>query len=246
MDFIEKSYKEMIYYEIPFFNENKNVKTIFTSRIGFNKGNILNNLALLFDEPENKIVFSNQVHGNNISIIKDINFYNETEKPKGVDGLLTDKKNIVLATVHGDCVPLFFFDKKRKIIGLAHAGWRGTLSDIGGKMISLMKREFGSELSDIIVGIGPSIGPCCYEVGEEIYESFVGKHLFLIECFERKEGKYHLNLWRSNELLILRAGILKQNIVNSCLCTSCHNDRFYSYRKERTMERMAAGIKLMG
>lgn len=72
-----------------------------------------------------------------------------------------------MVTVHGDCVPLFFFDKKRKIIGLAHAGWRGTLSDIGGKMINLMKREFGSELSDIIVGVDLLSGPAVMKSGKK-------------------------------------------------------------------------------
>lgn len=181
-------------------------------------------------------VFSDQVHGDRIVYVDQQYRGSGITKPvqvEGVDGLITDKKHVALVTFHADCVPLFFLDPVRDVIGLAHAGWKGTLLQIGASMVRRMQEDFSSDPADILVGVGPSIGPCCFEVGADVYEEF--RKVFgrrsqqLIKPAEDPEKRY-LDLWKANELSLLDAGVTKQHLTVTDLCTKCHPDVFHSHR----------------
>src|SRR5574344_399436 len=127
-----------------------------------------------------------------------------------------------------DCVPLIFYDKKNHIIASSHAGWRGTVAKIGVQTVDLMMKEFDSKSKDIIVLIGPAIGKCCYEVGEDVKNK-------LLQTIDEKEhklvcDKMNIDLKKINELQLRGIGVEK---IDTCdYCTSCRSDLFYSYRKE--------------
>jgi len=151
---------------------------------------------------------------------------------KSVDGLITDKENVTLVTYYADCVPLFFFDPEKHAIGLAHAGWRGTVAKIGTKMVAAMTREFGSQPCDIIAAVGPSIGPCCFEVDTPVYEEFAKQtELHPQEFIQNKDGgKYMIDLWEANRRILLEAGVSDENITVAGLCTKCNADWLFSHR----------------
>ena len=152
------------------------------------------------------------------------------------DGQITDVPGITLISQHADCVPLYFWDPKRRAIGLSHAGWKGTLLDIAGCTVRAMAEAFGSKPEELFAAIGPSAGPCHYEVDEpvirkaaEIFgEEIEGLTPVLLPS--RKPGHAYLDLWQANRQLMLRRGILDQRISMSGLCTICHQDLFFSHR----------------
>lgn len=149
------------------------------------------------------------------------------------DGLVTNVPGICLVTFYADCVPLFFVDPVKKAIGLSHSGWRGTVGKMGKVTVEKLVKEFGSDPKDILAAIGPSICQDCYEVSEDVIEKF--KEAFAAslweELFYKKEnGKYQLNLWRANEAVFEEAGILKEHIAVTNLCTHCNPDLLFSHR----------------
>lgn len=183
------------------------------------------------------MVFSDQVHGDRILYVDQQDRGKGITKPKemeGVDGLITDKPQVCLVTFYADCVPLFFLDPKKKVIGLAHAGWRGTVLEIGKKMVQRFQNDFGCKPEDILAGIGPSIGPCCFEVGPEVKAEFA--RVFpawreeIILPAENPEKSY-VDLWKTNRLILESAGVLPQHITVTDLCTKCHAEYFHSHRR---------------
>jgi YfiH family protein len=161
------------------------------------------------------LVFSKQTHTTNVRVVT------EADKGKGfvrerdytdVDGLITNVPGITLATFYADCVPLFFVDPVKKVIGLSHSGWKGTVGKIGKVTVEMMREQYGSEPKDILAAIGPSICQSCYEVSEDVivqfreaFDSSLWQELF----YAKENGKYQLNLWRANELIFEEAGILR-------------------------------------
>lgn len=192
-----------------------------------------------------------QVHGNDIEIItaekRGRGRFTLEDAIPNVDGILTNNPDILLTSFYADCVPLYFFDPVKKVIGLAHAGWKGTVLKIGEKMIETMNHSFGSNLDDIKVAIGPSIGQCCYEVNDQVIAPLNSAINFIPEeaIIYKENVHYDLDLKKINEQIIKKAGILPKNIEISSLCTSCNPDIFYSYRKEHGKTgRMASWIGL--
>jgi len=183
-------------------------------------------------------VFCEQVHGTRVAVATPMLYNEGTVHPEGVratDGLIADTSDVVLATIHADCVPLFFLDTVRKAVGMTHAGWRGTLGDIAGETVRRMQAEFGSNPSDVLVGIGPSIGPCCFEVGADVAAEFAAAMPYATDCIQPSAtdaGKAYMDLQRVNELLLLRAGVRAENIETAGLCTKCHDELFYSHRRD--------------
>ncbi len=207
--------------------------------LGFSRGDqpesVMENyrrISYVSDICSSDMVFSDQVHGDRIVSVdqRDRGRRDLTE----VDGLVTDKPQVCLVTFYADCVPLFFLDPVKKAIGLAHAGWRGTVLEIGRKMVLRMNREFGSRPEDILAGIGPSIGPCCFEVGPEVKAQFVNAfpawQAEIIRPAQDPEKSY-IDLWRTNELILRRAGIREEHITVTDLCTKCHSEYFHSHRR---------------
>ncbi len=243
MAFIEVKYKDFVYYEIEEFNDTELVKYFFTTRIGFSHEEFLKNISEIMNVPIKNIITLKQVHGKDL-----LNMYN-TDKLKfaqenimEADGIITNIKDLVILTFHADCVPVAFVDKSKKVIAVSHAGWKGTLENISGNTVEKMVEKYNSNPKDILVGISPSIGCCCYEVGKEVYEKFNEEYNFIENIFKIKNNKIYLDLWKTNELQLLNKGILKENIYISNLCTSCNNNIFYSYRKEKGINRRMASV----
>ena len=173
---------------------------------------------------ERDLYFINQVHDKNIRIINEASINNVED----YDGLITNVPGKVLCTCYADCVPLLFFDTANNVVASVHSGWKGTIKLIGQETVLKMKHEYNSKPEDILVGIGPSIGPCCFEVQEDTYDQFRRK--LPIGAFE-DEGKLFVDLWNSNIYMLTQIGIKRENIECKGICTSCHSSRFYSYRK---------------
>lgn len=204
--------------------------------------NIFDDLGKILGLNDDRIYRAKQVHGKEIIIIG--NQDNKTIGQEEADGFITKVKGIALCTYHADCVPIYFYDKGEDVIGIAHAGWKGTLNNIAGVIIDNMVKEYGSNLSNIVVAIGPSIGACCYEIGEDV-EKLFNETFDNPEIIIDKNEKIYLDLWKVNYINLLDAGIKEGNIYQSNFCTACNLDTLYSYRKEKaTKNRMIAAITL--
>ncbi|GFN35982.1 peptidoglycan editing factor PgeF [Tepidimicrobium xylanilyticum] len=233
-----------IYYQFERFNELNYISHLFTTKIGWGDSKI-DILSDILDVARDRIISVKQVHGTDILIIGR-EFDNVEISKTSADGLITNIPNIVLTTYHADCVPLFFIDLTNKVVGLAHAGWKGTFENIAGRMLDRMKEVYGSDYREILVGIGPSIGSCCYEFGEDLADKFDERYKEFSNIIEQKDGKLYLDLWKLNYLLLTIKGIPERNIILSNICTSCNTEVFYSYRKEKgTKGRMIAAIGLV-
>ncbi|MDP4105646.1 MAG: peptidoglycan editing factor PgeF [Bacillota bacterium] len=153
---------------------------------------------------------------------------------KGIDGFYTDEKGILLTLCYADCVPLFFMAPERGMIGAAHAGWRGTVKQIGAEMVELWGME-GIRPQQIFVTIGPSICKKCYIVDNRVIDLVQN---ILVDVEEKpynlvKEDEYCLDLREVNRLVLLKAGVPEENITLTGYCTSCDQDKFFSHRRDR-------------
>lgn len=205
--------------------------------------------ALGYDET--RLVFSDQVH------LTHFHKVTKADCGKGIiresdiketDGLVTDEPGIPIITFYADCVPLFFYDPVKKVIAMAHSGWRGTVERIGAKMVSYMEKEYGSRPQDIVCAIAPSICQKCYEVSEDVALRFleVFGNGFGDELLYRKEnGKYQLNLHRACEITLLEAGIAKEHLDVTDLCTCCNPDVFFSHRASHGRRGNLAGVMMI-
>ena len=138
---------------------------------------------------------------------------------------------MVLCTQYADCVPLFFLDPVRRAAALSHAGWRGTAARIGALTVERLCGDYGCRREDILVGVGPSIGFCCFEVDAPVFEAFAGMAEFGPSCGrDDRNGKYHVSLWEMNRRILLAAGVREEHITVTDLCTRCHPDVFWSHR----------------
>jgi hypothetical protein len=179
------------------------------------------------------LVFSAQTHTTNVKTVTASDRGNgilRANSFKDVDGLMTSDANTALVTFYADCVPLFFLDPKKRIIALAHAGWKGTVNGIGMVTVKKMQNEFTSNPADILAGIAPSIGPCCFETDEPVYSLFERKGLENCVCETGNEGKRNIDLWKANEELLKLSGVKAENIETMGICTKCSPDTFYSHR----------------
>lgn len=143
----------------------------------------------------------------------------------GVDGLITQEKNLPLAVFTADCLSVFLFDPKNKVVAIVHCGWKGTYKKISEKAILKMRKSFNTKPENLIVGFGPSIRKCCYEVGKEF------KNYFAQDLIRRK-NKFYLDLADINLKQMIKNGVNKKNIFDSKICTSCETKEFFSYRRE--------------
>lgn len=165
-----------------------------------------------------------QVHGGSIARIG--GGTSLKEKIPSCDGAITDTRGVPLVVLTADCLPIFLYDPVKDAIGIAHAGWRGASEGIAKNIVNAMKDEFGSKAGEIIVGFGPAIRQCCYEVKKEFLMHFQG-------TIAKMAHKYYFDLTGENANQLLSAGIRSGNIFDCDICTSCRNDEFYSYRKEK-------------
>ena len=184
--------------------------------------------AIGFDHT--KLVFSNQIHETRIHKVTKEDC---GKVMKDRDGLATNEQGIPLYTGYADCVPLFFYDPVEKAAALAHSGWRGTVGRIGAKMVQFLENEYGSKKENIIAAIGPSICRSCYEVSEDVADEFK-KELTGHDAKEflddKGNGKYQLDLWKANEIILTEAGIRPENLDITDICTCCNPDLLFSHR----------------
>lgn len=244
------------YLSFPMFRDTGLVTDGFSTRLGGVSEGCFSSLNLSFDRGDDRaavaenfrrmgealgvrcedMVLSQQTHTTNIRIVTD------EDRGKGItrerdytdiDGLITNVPGICLVTTYADCVPLYFLDPAKKVIALSHSGWRGTVGKIGKKTVELMHDKFGSDPADILAAVGPSVCQDCYEVSADVIDRFrevfdrsVWEELF----YEKPDGKYQLDLWKANEKIFLEAGIRKEHIAVTNVCTHCNSGILYSHR----------------
>lgn len=239
---------EVVYLTFPVFDEIPWLVNGFSTRLGGVSEGHLSSMNLGFerhDRPENlkenfrriagaigfepeNLVCSAQTHTTNIRLVTEEDRgrgYTHVRGWRDVDGLVTDKPDLVLEGSFADCVPLYFVDPEHKAIGLSHSGWRGTAHRMGEATVKRMVREFGSDPAKIIAAIGPCICKDCYEVSADVAEQFPES------CVKAEpNGHYLLDLVGANEEILQAAGIKKKNIYRSNLCTCENADLLFSHR----------------
>lgn len=252
----EKKYKEVVYLSFPLIEQTGLVKHGFSTRIGGVSEGVFSSMNLGFQRGEEKekvrenfrrmaealgsktehMVFSQQTHTTNIGKV------GAEDRGKGiirpldytdVDGLITNEPEVMLVTFYADCVPIYMVDMKNRAIGLCHSGWRGTVGKISQEMLKTMKEAYGTEPKDVIAAIGPSICQDCYEVSEDVVEQFaavMGENPLSEIAYRKDNGKYQLDLWRANELWLEEAGVPKNQIQTTDICTCCNETGLYSHR----------------
>ena len=173
-----------------------------------------------------------QVHGKEVVC---------TSKPRPIsmphikaDAILTDQPGIILLMRFADCVPILLYDPIRKVVGLAHAGWKGTVEQVAAETVKTMSEMYGSKPGNILAAIGPSIGPDHYEIGEDVQDkinkTFGQDASEMLHHRNGKESPSRLDLWRANEIVLTNAGV--NHIETAGICTACHVEDWYSYRGE--------------
>lgn len=236
--------------------KHKNIIHCFTTRNGGVSKNEYKSLNMAFNKNDNKenvyenfkrvskvigidienMVFTNQVHDNKIKIV------NENDRGKGivkksdivgVDGFITNVKNVALVTFYADCVPVYLYDTARNVIGLVHSGWKGTVKEISKVAVQKMKQYFKSNYEDIEVVIGPSIGKCCFEVDQDVFEEFQKQISWSSLYCEKVEPKWYIDLQAIIKKSLILEGIQEKNILNSGVCTKCNKDLFFSHRGDK-------------
>lgn len=160
-----------------------------------------------------------------------------------VDGLITNEPGLVLATFYADCVPLYFVDPVHKAIGLSHSGWRGTVARMGQKTLEAMGEAFGTKPEDVYAAIGPSICQDCYEVSGDVAEAFYKEFNDVFSKYavngenpiyeDNSNGKYQLDLWKANEIILLEAGIKPEHLAVTNICTCCNEKLLFSHRASK-------------
>jgi len=260
---------EIIYFTVQGFDEHGGVVHGFSTRHGGVSSSPFASLNLGFhtgDDPEavkknrlrfcsalgieaREMVTAEQVHGDHVQVVRVDDSGAGALTPKGslsaTDAMITQDKAPLMA-FFADCVTILIYDPVAKAAGIAHSGWNGTVLQVGAKTIKAMVKEFGTRAADCLIGIGPSIGPCCYEVDERVIEKV--KQVFpywqdLVE--EKRPGHWNLDLWAANRQSLIEAGVSAENISVSDMCTKCNQDLLFSYRGESgTTGRLAAVIRL--
>ncbi|MDR0405688.1 MAG: peptidoglycan editing factor PgeF [Clostridiales bacterium] len=245
----------IIYLSVPSFERAGLTRHAFSTRVGgvstgeaatMNFGsnrkdteeNIKKNFQLLFsavgigDRPP---VMAGQVHGDGVYIAGEAD---AGKRIAGADALVTNVPGVALCTFHADCVPLFFLDPVKRVIALAHSGWRGTRRNIAAKTIRNMEAAFGCRPSDLLAAIAPAIGVCHMEVGQEVAEEFDEKYI-------TRTDKPRLDLPLLCRDQITEAGVSARRVTMSNICTYCRNDLFYSYRGDNQKTGSMAAVSML-
>ncbi len=201
------------------------------------------------------LTLGRQIHGNQVSIVR------RQDRGRGQppafdaipdsDGLATGSASVALGTIVADCVPIILYDPDAPALAVIHAGWRGTVQTIAARAVELMQAEFGTEPSHIRAGIGPSIGPCCYEVGSDVIDLWASSGVGAWSgATAERQPRPHFDLWSANRMVLEQAGVESSRIEVAGLCTRCHGDRFFSHRSamagERPRGRMIMVAQLAG
>lgn len=189
-------------------------------------------LARAFGSRLEKLVTVNQVHGADLLVIDTPNpDYSHFLKLE-CDGIITNQPGVMIGVCVADCAPLLLLDPVKGVAAALHAGWKGTAGKIAQKGVEALVSLFGSEPAGILAAVGPAIGRCCYEVDGPVRDAF-GREGWEEYAAESGDGKWRLDLAQANVHQLLEAGIPRDNIETSELCVSCHQDTFFSYRRDK-------------
>ena len=229
----------------------------FRFGIGDTDDNVRENYRRIFEAlgiPQGAEVFTQQTHTTNVrvataedrgtGIMRDVPYTD-------IDGLVTDVPGLALTIFTSDCVPVYLYDPVRKAIGVCHAGWRGTVGGISAKTAELMKDTYGCDPANIHAVIGPSIGPECFEVGEEVaaeFEKAFGESVILRRepaGTQEEQPRPHVDLWLANKLSLMSAGLTREHISVCGLCSMCHPDIVFSHRATAGRRGSNIGILMM-
>lgn len=245
---------DLLYYSFPAFDRVPFVRHGFSTRLGGISEGVFSSMNLSFTRGDDetavrenfdrfcaaigvdseRVVVSAQTHTVNVRNVTAADCGRGITRERGytdVDGLITDEPNVVLCTQYADCVPLFFVDPVRRVVATSHAGWRGTAGGIAAVTVERMVSDYGCRREDILAAIGPSIGPCCFEVDTPVYTEFAKLPFFDETCYAPKGGdKCHIDLWEVNRRWLQNAGVKADNITSTDLCTRCRPDVFWSHR----------------
>lgn len=236
------------YFQFNIFDKSRITHAIFTRQGGVSpkpflslnvggttgdtRDNVVENRRLIFQTMGREVesIFDAwQVHGNDFIYAKEPRPLNSPHQP--ADIILTDQPGVTLFMRFADCVPILLFDPVRNVVGLVHAGWMGTVLKAVEKAVNKMTEMFMSQPTDIVAGIGPSIGPDHYEVGYQVVDEVNNKlNSIQSDILSMKNGKHYLDLWKANELILKSTGVFQ--IETAQLCTACKLDDWYSYRLE--------------
>ena len=251
-----KENKGVVWLSYPAFEKFPDIVQAFSTRLGGVSQGIYSSMNLSFTRGDDDaavhenyrrfaaavgfeaedIVTSDQTHTANVRVITEEDRGNGITKPRqytDVDGMITNVPGLVLATFYADCVPLYFVDPVHHAIGLSHSGWRGTVAKIGAVTVERMREEYGSEPGDIYSAIGPSICQDCYEVSEDVIQEFrttFGRKDWDVLFYRKENGKYQLNLWEANRIIMQEAGIREEHISMPGICTCCNPEFLFSHR----------------
>jgi YfiH family protein len=179
-------------------------------------------------------VMSQLVHGTRVTVVVEQHRGRGAVDLDGLphtDALITDRPGIPLLMTFADCVPIVLYDPARRAVGLAHGGWKGTLQGVAQSVVRAMQEAYGCRPADVIAAIGPAVGPCCYQVGDDVLllarDVFPDGHdVFMPQA----DGTWHLDLWETTRRWLAMAGVGR--IVAADWCTACHTDEFFSHRGE--------------
>lgn len=248
---------EVEYLTFPLLERTGMVRHLFTTRMGGVSRGIYSTMNLSYTRGDDKaavdenyrriagvlgceledIVCSDQTHTVNLRVVGRQDGGKGILVPRDyrdIDGLLTNEPGLVLATFYADCVPLYFVDTKKRAVALAHSGWRGTVARMGRCVVEKMQEVYDTAPKDLVAAVGPSICQACYEVSEDVAEAFIrefrksGQEKQIL--IDKGNGKYQLDLWRANEIVLQEAGIPAGQIQVTDLCT-CHNSEYlFSHR----------------
>jgi YfiH family protein len=186
------------------------------------------------------LVFAHQVHGDSVVVIDGRPMRPAVPPETGIpvgDAMVTDQPGKFLVVTAADCQPILMYDPRRRLVANVHAGWRGSVADVAGRTLAVMAGRFGCDPGDVQVGIGPSLGPCCAEFTN--YREEIPAELW---AYRRDSVRF--DFWAMSRDQLIRAGVPRDQIQVSGLCTKCRTDRFFSYRAEKTTGRFPAVIGL--
>jgi len=209
----------------------------FGVNVGDKDKHLERNRSLLrsaFDLPGHKLVTVSQIHGDRLLIIKETLQDKGKSNPLEYDGIITARPGIPIGIKTADCVPVLLADRRRRVVGAVHAGWKGTALGIAARAVGVFMEGFSSTPGDILAIIGPAIGPCCYEVDGAVFNQFNNRREGTSAFTDgREDGKWMLDLSAANRSQLEGAGIPRENIFSADICTSCRRDIFFSHRGEK-------------
>lgn len=226
-----------------------------TLNLNFNrpdpKSNVKKNYEILSNElgvPLNDMALSHQVHDKKIlkvtkehrgmGIVRERSYQN-------IDGLVTQETGLMLVTYYADCVPIYFFDPVDNVIGLTHSGWRGTLLNIGGETIRVMKESFGCSPENVLVAFGPHIKTCCFEVDSDVADVFISTYTWVESYITKRADKWIIDLESIIIKNLTEQGVSEENISGCRICTKCNSDVFFSHRGSKNQTGTGAAFLMV-